>query len=169
MIKMNKTRSLKFFIRICPVILAAILLSCGNSSELTEKEKEVIRHEVRQTLQNYYDDIRQSGLLAEFNYLEESPDFFWSPPGFTHPLSYDSIASIIRLNSTLYQKVDNQFDTLLIIPVKRKVATYSGRLTSTVVDTAGVTTTIRMIETGVLIKIDDQWKLLNGQTSVINQ
>jgi SnoaL-like domain len=145
------------------------IVSCRQSSPLTENEKARIIGDVRQTLDNYYNDIRKSGLTAEFQYLDNSSEFYWAPPGYNISISYDSVATILNQNAQNYKSVDNSFDTLRITPLSKEYATYTGRLTSRMTDTTGRTTTISLVETGVLIKREDGWKLLNGQTSILNK
>ncbi len=145
------------------------IVSCSHPVPLTENEKAAIVSDVRQTLDHYYDDIRKSGLTAEFKYLDHSSEFFWVPPGYAGAISYDSVAAVLQQNAPNYKSIDNSFDTLRIIPLSKELATYTGRLSSTMTDTSGVTITFSLVETGVLIKRKDGWKLLNGQTSILNQ
>ncbi|HWA35694.1 MAG TPA: hypothetical protein VG737_16240, partial [Cyclobacteriaceae bacterium] len=63
--------------------------------------------------------------------------------------------------------VDNVFDTLHVVALSRRYATYTGRLRSTMTDTTGQTTTYLMLETGILTKRPDGWKLLSGQTAIV--
>lgn len=146
-----------------------LFVSCSQSSLLTEKEKTVIIDSVRQTLNNYHNDIRKSGLIAEFKYLDNSADFFWVPPAYSASISYDSVASILKQNAPNYKYIDNSFDTLSIIPLSKELATYTGRLHSTMIDTNNKKTSFSLVETGVIIKRTNGWKLLSGQTSVLNQ
>src|SRR5688572_16291641 len=106
------------------------IVSCRQPSPLTENEKARIIGDVRKTLDNYYNDIRKSGLTAEFQYLDNSSEFYWTPPGYTIPISYDSVATILNQNAQNYISVDNSFDTLKITPLSKEYATYTGRLTS---------------------------------------
>jgi hypothetical protein len=144
------------------------ITSCRQSPVLTENEKADIIAEIKLTLGNYYDDIRKSGLTAEFKYLDNSPDFFWVPPGYSGPVSYNVVVSAIKQNALQYKLVDNTFNTLQIIPLSRELAAYSGQLSSTITDTAGKVTRYSLVETGVMIKRAGGWKLLNGQTSMLN-
>lgn len=146
-----------------------IIISCRQSESLTENENAGIIKDVRQTLYNYYADIKKSGLTAEFKYLDKSKEFFWVPPGFSSSLSYDSVASILKQNAPSYKSIDNSFDTLRIIPLSRLLATYTGRLNSKMTDNSGKVLTFSLLETGVLIKRQDGWKLLQGQTSILNK
>jgi hypothetical protein len=151
------------------LILFTILtiVSCSQSSTLTENEKATIIGEVRETLDNYCKDIRKSGLTAEFQYLDHSSEFYWTPPGYNISISYDSVAAILNQNALNYKSVDNSFDTLRITPLSEEYATYTGRLTSSTTDASGKTMTFSLVESGVLIKRQDGWKLLNGQTSIL--
>lgn len=151
-------------------IVSLLILSCRQSDfPLMEAEKKLIIDSIIQTLNQYYDDIRAEGLTAEFRYLDNSPEFYWVPPGFSIAISYDSVATILRQNAPLLRKIDNQWDTLRIDPLSHELATYTGRLHSTVTDTAGHVSESSLVETGVLIKRRDGWKLLSGQTSVSEQ
>ena len=145
------------------------IISCRQPISLTESEKASIIKDVRMTLDNYCNDIKKSGLTAEFKYLDNSPDFFWVPPGYSSSISYDSVAIVLNQNARKYKFILNSFDTLKIIPLSRELATYTGRLRSTMTDTTGKLMTFSLVETGVLIKRQDGWKLLSGQTSILNQ
>jgi len=147
-------------------ILVWLAVACSQSESLTETERIEIVLEAKQTLNNYYNDIRQEGLKAEFRYLDNSKEFFWVPPGYSSPISFDSVAAILNQNAPLFKSIDNSFDTLNIIPLSKELVTYTGRLQSAMIDTAGQSTTITLMETGILIKRKDGWKLLSGQTSV---
>ena len=150
------------------LILFFLLLAvaCQESSQLSEIEREQVKQEVKLTLENYYRDIRESGLNAEFKYLDSSSDFFWVPPGYEGPVAYDGIAKAIRQNALLFKSLDNSFDTLLIVPMGKEMAAYTGRISSAMTDTSGKVSTVKLLETGVMIKRKDGWKLLSGQTSV---
>jgi hypothetical protein len=128
----------------------------------------IITRDVKQMLYNYYDDIRKTGLEAEFKYLDSSSEFHWVPPGFSSAISYDSVASILKKNTGLFRSIVNRFDTLTIVPIGRNVASYTARISSTILDTTNKTNTVLMVETGVVIKRPGGWRLLSGQTSVIN-
>jgi hypothetical protein len=146
------------------------LVACEQpSATLTENEKASIIKNTRQTLDNYYGDIQKSGLMAEFKYLDPSTEFFWVPPGASSSLSFDSVATILKQNAPLYKSINNSFDTLRIIPLSKELATYTGRFNSVMTDTSGKVMTFSLVETGVLIKRQDGWKLLQGQTSIINK
>lgn len=150
------------------LLFILLVASCNQSSTITESEKAKIIAEVRSTLDQYYNDIRKSGLTAEFQYLDNTKEFYWTPPGYPQSISYDSVAAILSQNSSKYKLIDNSFDTLRIIPLNEEYATYTGRLRSTMTDTAGIVTTFSLVETGVLVKRKDRWKLLSGQTSIVD-
>jgi hypothetical protein len=103
--------------------------------------------------------------MAEFKYLDHSPDFFWVPPGYAGAISYDSVAAILKKSAPKYTLIENTFDTLHIVPLSKELATYTGSLTINMTDTSGVyQARFSLLETGVMIKRPDGWKLLNGHT-----
>lgn len=147
--------------------LVLIIVSCQHPTTLTEDNKKQIVSDVKQTLDNYYSDISKEGLIAEFKYLDSSSNFFWVPPGYTSAISYDSVSTILRNNASNYTSVVNSFETLQIIPLTNELATYTGRLKSIITDTSNTTSQFLMMETGIVIKRTDGWKLLSGQTSML--
>jgi hypothetical protein len=154
---------------IVTVAVAGLLFSCREKNvTLTAEDRNEISKEVKQMLLSYASDVKKNGLTAEFNYLDHSPDFFWVPPDYGSAISYDSVASVLEANADYFKSIENSYDSLTVIPLKRDLATYTAILTSSMVDTAGSKSTVRLIETGVVVKRDSGWKLLSGQTSLIN-
>ncbi|HRG33340.1 MAG: nuclear transport factor 2 family protein [Saprospiraceae bacterium] len=145
------------------------IFSCQEYTTMTKDDKARIELDVRQTLSNYYDDIRKSGLTAEFNYLDHSPDFFWVPPGYSSCISYDSVVHVLEENAPKFKSIDNSFESLRIVPLSNDIATYTGRQHSMMTDSNGKIMTFQLVETGVLIKRKAGWKLLSGQTTILNQ
>src|SRR5512139_1122758 len=150
-------------------ILSVLCLacSCNTQSELSQEARTRVASEIRTMLQRYDDEVRANGLLSEFAYLDSSDDFFWVPPGYSLPLSYDSVSTILRRNAGGLRMVDNMRDSLLVIPHSEFLATLTGALTSRIEGTTGNVTTVRLIETGLAVKRPEGWKLLSGQTTVI--
>jgi hypothetical protein len=142
------------------------LLSCKQKKDLTTTEKKEIEDSVHQTLDRYNNAIREGGLNAEFAFLDSSSDFFWVPPGYTAPLTYDSVTAIIRRNANSFKSVDNQFTSLLIHPLSEDVCNYTGTIRSVMTDTSGKVNQFYLIETGLMIKRANGWKLLSGQTGM---
>jgi len=144
------------------------LLSCRESSQLTESQKASVKDEVRSMLHNYSDDIRSKGMLAEFAYLDSSADFFWvPPPGFSAALSFDTVASMIKSNALLYQSVEISWDTVRITPLTPDLASYTSRLSSIMIANSGKVTRGSLVETGLVIRRKNGWKLLCGQTALV--
>lgn len=109
---------------------------------------------------------RERGLLAEVPYLDTSDRFFWVPPGFSGRISRDSVIAILTTNAASIESVDPQWTELEVSALSATAAVYTGRLRATVVKTSGDTAMTELLETGVLIKRGDGWKLLCGQTGV---
>jgi len=148
-------------------IFLLTLLACGRSVEFTEANKKEVEIEVNEMLDDYLKAMKDEGLLSEFRYLDNSPDFFWVPPGFNSPLSYDSVRTIIEQNAKAIKTVEYKHDSLLIIPLSPTIANYSAILSGHVTDTSGVSIPVRLIESGVAIKREEGWKLLSGQSALL--
>jgi hypothetical protein len=155
--------------RFFALTLILIMAACTSPDAFPDAEKANIIQEVKQTLENYCKDIGSSGLKAEFRYLDSSADFFWVPPGYSGAISYDSVATVIRRNAPKYRSVNNSFTSLRIIPLTSRLATYTGTLSSAMTDSLNKVTVFSLVETGVMIKRKEGWKLLHGQTAVVDQ
>ena len=118
-------------------------------------------------LDKYFETIASEGLMGEFKFLDSSDEFYWVPPGFNSPITYDSVRKILVQSAGMFQSVENTWDTLKIYPLTASLPKYTGRLRSIIVDTAGRRTSMRLVETGIVIKREDGWKLLSEQTSLL--
>jgi len=150
------------------VILLFVVGCAKPEKRLTQHEQETIIAEVTSTLNEYHDNIRMNGLLGEFKYLDSSASFSWHPPGFSTPISYDSVASIIRANALLFSSIDNHWDSLTVRPLSEVEVEYDGIITSAVFDTSGKFSTFRLRESGLMVKSADGWKLRSGKTDLIH-
>ena len=148
-------------------IILLFLNSCVQTEKLTEVEKEHVVSEIAMMFDNYHNDIRKEGLTAEFKYLDQSTDFFWVPPGYKSALSYDSVHSILVNNAKLFNEVLFEWDTLQIFPLTKEIANYSGIVEGSMTDTSGTVTRLLIIESGTVVKRPDGWKLLSGQSAVL--
>ncbi|MGB3080915.1 MAG: hypothetical protein WBB31_17670 [Saprospiraceae bacterium] len=153
---------------ILSVFLIFSMVSCGQKSTvLSVKENEAIIDTIRQTLTLYYEDIKKDGLTAEFKYLDHSAEFYWAPPGFNAPISYDQVEKGVIQNAAKFKSVDNSWLSLRIDPLTPELASYTGTIHSIATDTTGQIGDYKLIETGLMIKRNDGWKLFRGQTSVL--
>ena len=145
--------------------LLFIIHSCTapKTSEVVNKAK--IDQEVRLMFDNYHKDIAKGGLLTEFKYLDNSEDFFWVPPGYYSPLSYDSVRLILIENDKALEALNFRWDTLRIIPLSNNLASYTGIVVGETQDTTGMIYPVSIIESGTVIRRTDGWKLLCGQSA----
>lgn len=150
----------------CTLLICFFILSCNQSNHSSGKNDDV-RNEIKTTFDNYYNDIRKQGLLAELKYLDSSAQFFWVPPGYLNYAGYDSIAAAIKENAATLKSIDNRYDSLLIVPLTGNYAQFAVRTISTAVTTTGDSSQTAFIESGVMVKRKDGWKFLSGQTSIL--
>jgi len=156
---------MKQLLCICTILT---LISCGGIQKQKSLDKELITEEIKQMLSDYHADINKEGLTAEFLYLDNSSDFFWVPPGYTSALNYDSVRSILEKNAKSLSTVKLKWDTLQIFPLSNKIANYTGIVNGQMIDTAGIESNVLIIESGTLIKRGDGWKLLSGQSAILD-
>ncbi|MCH7964533.1 MAG: hypothetical protein IH852_11425 [Bacteroidetes bacterium] len=150
------------------ITIILTLVSCDGIKKSNDFDKVAVVDDVYQMLHDYHKDISKKGLTAEFKYLDPSPDFFWVPPGYNTALSYDSVKSILETNAKAFRSIEFHWDTLQIFPLSNEIANYSGIVGGFMIDTAGVKSTISIIESGTIIKREGGWKLLSGQSATLN-
>ncbi|MEO9805214.1 MAG: hypothetical protein ABJF04_18295 [Reichenbachiella sp.] len=150
------------------IYLSLILVWASCEKKAMPLDKEKVTQEVEQMLADYHDDIAESGLTAEFKYLDQSDDFFWVPPGYNSALNYDSVKTILEKNALAFQSISFQWDTLRIFPLSYEIVNYTGIVVGQMVDTSGVASKVSIIESGTLIRRKSGWKLLSGQSAVLD-
>ena len=144
------------------------LASCRTPDTFTEADQQRVTAEVDSMLHAYLDAMREGGLEAEFDYLESTDAFFWVPPGYNSWISYDSVKTILHATAPTLRSVDYRWESLRIDPISHDRAIYTGTLSGALIDTSGQVTSLSMIETGTVIRREDGWKLLNGQSAVLD-
>jgi hypothetical protein len=149
------------------VIIILLLDSCVQPEQLNDAEKDIIISDVKEMFNNYHSDIKKEGLTAEFKYLDQSSDFFWVPPGYNSALDYDSVYSILVKNAKMFSEVIFAWDTLQIFPLTEEIANYSGIVEGSMTDTSGIVKAVLIIESGTVVKRSEGWKLLSGQSAVL--
>lgn len=141
------------------------LFSCRQSSEMATFNSDEIRLEVLQMFDDYHEAIKQQGLTGEFDFFDQSESFFWVVEGYTSPLSRDTIETILTANAQAFNTVDFHWDTLTIYPLSTSIASFTGKVGGTMVDTSGNSSSVSIIESGIVVKRDEKWKLLSGQSA----
>lgn len=148
--------------------IVATVLSCVDSKQLSEDDKEQVRHHVKQMFDDYHLAVATNGLKGEFSFLDSSNDFFWVPPGYNSALDYDSVRSILEQNHAGYNDVSFSWHQLEVYPLSTEIANYSGIVNSTMTDTTGTKFTMQIIESGTVILRKDGWKILSGQSRLLD-
>jgi hypothetical protein len=160
---------------ILPMVQAFILVfiainsgsPCIAQRHLSEPNKNRIQAEVRKTLYDCFAQMKKEGYSAELYFLDASPDFFWIPPRHSLPVSYDSVAALIKKFLPGNRSVENTWDTLHIQPLSETFATYTGRYRAKYTDTTGRVSEYFMLDVGTVVKRKNGWKIISGQTSAI--
>ena len=149
-------------------MLCILYAACSDKKNDVKKDESQLLKEINETFTQYHNDIRTSGLTAEFTYLDSSTDFFWVPPGHTSALSIDSVITIINQNAKTNKKVDNKVAEMKVHLLSETIASYWAIINSEVTNTSDSISRFKLIETGTMIKKDNKWKFINGHTSLLN-
>jgi len=148
--------------------LLSLFYSCNTSQKADDFNRKQVLEEIRLMLTDYHMAVNKAGLTAEFEYLDKSSDFFWVPPGYETALTYDSVRTILIQNNKSIQTIDLSWESLQIFPHSNSIANYTGIVKSKTIDTAEIKAEVYIIESGTIIKRANGWKLLSGQSAVLN-
>lgn len=155
--------------QLLPILLLTLVLSCGHKEHKKKLDHDQVESEIKQMLSEYHLAIRKEGLTGEFFYLDSSDDFFWVPPGYNSALDYDSVHTILENNSKAFSNIQFDWDQLKIFPLSDELANYTGIVKGQMTDTSDNTVHVSIIESGTIIKRESGWKLLSGQSAVLDQ
>ena len=146
-------------------LFGCALISCDSSQQHDNQlDKDQIANEVKEMLHLYHEDMNNEGLLSEFKHLDNSDEFFWVPPGYLSSIDYDSVKTVIEGAAPGLSSVNYSWSSLKIFPLHQDIASFTGIVSGMIIDTSGTQTDVTLIESGTVIRRDDGWKLLNGQS-----
>jgi len=148
------------------LIILLTFTSCKDEVSTLKQpiDKERISVEILQMFDTYHAAIKENGLEAEFDFLDNSSDFFWVPPGYKSAQSYNQVKNALIENNKAIKSIQFKFDTIKVYPLGNSIANYSGIVSGKMLDTSNTVSTFKIIESGTLIKRENGWKLLNGQS-----
>ena len=149
------------------LFILGIIAGCQASQDTEPFDRSKVEYEVITMLNDYHIAIKEGGFAAEFDYLDQSNDFFWIPPGYESALDFDSVKTILLGSASAFEHVDLDWETLQAYPLSNTIATYSGIVKGTMTDTTGVDNDVRILESGTLIRREDGWQLLSGQSRML--
>lgn len=145
--------------------LFILLVLAGCSKQMDSSQ---VRQDAFDMLHHYHEAMERDGLLAEFEFLDDSPEFFWIPPGYMSALDYDSVKTILENNAPAISSIQIKWENLEVNALTSETATFHGVVISAMTDTSGQVNSARMLESGTLIRRTDGWKLLSGQTRLLS-
>lgn len=146
------------------LFMSMLLVACEPTVPAPDAmEKAVI--EARTMLFDYQSAVRENGLLAEFEFLDSSSDFFWIPPGANTAMDYAAVRKAVIENAKDLDTVSNEWRQLVIHPLSHDIATFAGKLSSFTIS-RGDTSIATLLESGTVVRRAGGWRLLSGQTSV---
>lgn len=148
--------------------ISILIISCSSEKTTQEFDAATVEKEVKNMFLAYDDSVRKNGIDGEFFFLDNSKQFYWVPPGYKYALHYDSIAKILHEYAPNFKYINNTWDTLHIMALSDKYASFNGIINSYSITVDNDTTTSKLSETGLVIKRGEHWKFLSGQTVIID-
>lgn len=151
---------------ICSILIIGIS-SCKSESNESNHVK-TSEDDLITFLNTYHDAMNQYGLKTEFEFIDSTSHFFWIPPGYASALSFDSVKKVLIQTDETIRSIRLKWKNLKIESQESNWANFHGVVEGQIVDTSGLIIIINQIESGVLIKRKDGWKILSGQTTALD-
>lgn len=148
------------------ILPLVILIGCGSPEQAFDRA--ATEQEVRQMLDEYHRAMEEEGLLSEFRYLDNHPDFFWIPPGYESKLDFDSVKMILVRMAPTIAEMELKWEYLDVYPLTSDIATFTGKLHSVTLDKEGNRYESVALETGTAVRRLSGWKLRSGQSRTID-
>ena len=148
------------------MLILLVFVSCQQKQE-SVWDRNATRIAAEKMLHDYHSAMKAGGIAAEFDYLDNSEEFFWVAPGESEAMDYSRIRSILEEHAEIFTDITLNWESLTVHPLSPDVASYTGVVHGIWTDTAEVKLEMRLLESGTLIQRSDGWKLLSGQTRVL--
>ena len=150
------------------ISIALICFSCDYNQEKNEFPKTQIKEEISIMMRNFVDDLNKSGVNSQIKYLDNSEDFRWTYSNERKIYQFNDLVKKFNNSKIEDYDVHLSFDELQIIPISENIANYNLKL-SGYTKNEGKNTDISILESGTLIKRNDEWKFLNMQTATYDK
>jgi ketosteroid isomerase-like protein len=156
---------MKIFISLFLVCFFLTAFTCGEKSlTVSKQDKSEIEKAVKQMTANYFKDFYTRNVDSVLKHYDTSACFFWSITPDTIPMKRGAMVTMHRHAIRDYVKFDGYWSDMRVEPLTRDLAMYHGTYHVYTEDKSGQKGKIMGVETGVMIKREDGWKFLAGQT-----
>ncbi|MCU0373181.1 MAG: nuclear transport factor 2 family protein [Ignavibacteria bacterium] len=153
---------------IISLLLACLLLTaftCGEKTlKLDDSERAEIVEAVKSMTSRYFEDFHANNVDTVLRHYDTSACFFWSITPDTIALKRSAMVTMHRHAIKDYAKFEGYWSNIQVEPLTKELAMYHGTYHVNTEDKGGKKGKITGVETGVMVKREDGWKYLAGQT-----
>ena len=148
--------------------LLITLIICVSACQTTQEKPDYsrIKKESEDMLKAFHEAVNASGIIAEFDFLDSSSSFYWTPPGYSYAIEYDSIKTILLETHNTLLSAHFKWDTLDVFPLTETYSNYRGVVSCQMTGADSSEQSFKVLESGTLVKRADGWKFLSGQSRV---
>lgn len=156
---------MKLFISLFLMCFLCTAFTCGEKPlKMNEEEKSEIVKAVKDMTANYFRDFYTRSIDTVLSHYDTSSSFFWAITPDTIALKRSAMVTMHRHALKDYTKFDGYWSNIKVEPLTNELAMYHGTYHVNTEDKSGKKGTITGVETGVMVKREDGWKYLAGQT-----
>jgi hypothetical protein len=156
---------MKLFISLFLVCFFLLAFTCGEKPlTLSDNDKSDIVKAVKDMTSKYFMDFYTHNVDSVLRHYDTSACFFWAITPDTIAMKRSAMVTMHRHAVKDYTKFEGYWSDMRVEPLTNELAMYHGTYHVLTEDKDGHIGKIMGVETGIMIKREDGWKYLAGQT-----
>jgi len=140
------------------------LCSCSRSDHYGLGEFDTINTSdaVKLMFNKHAEQAKKEGISAKINYLSHALESFWIMPDHKTEIGSDSLKRLYASWDKQNMIIDYKIDDVHVFPINKVAAAYHYQIELSYSDS--IKKQLKQLESGVVVKIENDWLYLNSQT-----
>ena len=147
-------------------IVSVVLYSCSHSDHYGLGELDTINTSdaIKGMFNKHVIQTKKEGMGAKLLYLSYAIESFYIMPNHKTEIGSDSLKMLYIAWDKQNKILDYKIDDVHVFPINKVAATYYYQTEVVFLDSAKTKRELKQLESGVVIKIENDWRYLNCQT-----
>ncbi len=116
---------------------------------------------------NHAAESKKGGISARLKYLSYALESFWIMPDHKTEIGSDSLKKLLVGWDKQNKILDYQINDVQVFPINKVAAAYHYQTNINFLDSAKTKRILKQVESGVVIKVENDWLYLNSQINNI--
>ncbi len=109
--------------------------------------------------------VKKVGISARLNYLSHALESFYIPPNHKTEIGSDSLKKLYFSWDKQNKIIDYKLNDIQVYPINMVAASYHYQTEIVFLDSSKTQRAIKQLESGMVIKIENDWRYLNYQVA----